>query len=306
MRQTLASSDGGTAFPAVPVEFSSIFWCIASSMAGFRGGRPPRPGVPHPGPASSTARPATDKRVSSFHPPTKPVGGEEDHHETASRSIVKHNGLLKKTMTVTVNTYKYHLIAYYSINDENLKTPRVYSLLNNLWIRKDLLSRFASVDFDDTGKKIFDHIGGSQHVHSAHRQNAQIHIAPAHNFYPAQLSPTFSRQNVCVSAQPPPAGTSSTVILPSTTAPYYQQQQPVVCNWEFQDQQHSQRSGHQLPQHQNQQAECAAPPWYVIPQPLATWPWGNELRTAPETQGSYDAPHYWAPQIEAVAHLVEG
>ena len=66
----------------------------------------------------------------------------------------KDSGLLKKTISVTVEGVKYHLVSYYSLQDiTSLRTPREDDQLKHLQIREPLLHQplFKHQKLDDTG-----------------------------------------------------------------------------------------------------------------------------------------------------------
>ena len=146
--------------------------------------RPLRPGEPYLGSASTSVTSTIDKVITrpSFNSLIDQVKEEEIRINTVSRrrfvgSLVdsyefKDKGLLRKTMTVTVNDQTCHLIAYYSIDDAEyrLKTLRDDPRLKSLRIRDALVdqSKFISSNLDDTGDGTFGQIKASQGSHSSY------------------------------------------------------------------------------------------------------------------------------------------
>ena len=133
-----------------------------------------KPGDPYP--SSAVTTPVTDE--SRPFPPESPnpnVKTEGEAEKDANRGLVgslvdsyefKENGLLKKTMTVTVANVQHHLVSYYSLEDakNNLRTPRDDPALKNQRIREALLNqpKFKFPNLDDPGDGSYEGLEGQQ------------------------------------------------------------------------------------------------------------------------------------------------
>ena len=133
-------------------------------------------------PASATSTPVTDE--SRPFPPESPnpsLKTEGEAEKDVNRGLVgslvdsyefKENGLLKKTMTVTVSNVQHHLVSYYSLEDAktNLKTPRDDPILKDLRIRDALLNqpKFKFPNLDDAGDGTYDQMDGPQNQYQAY------------------------------------------------------------------------------------------------------------------------------------------
>lgn len=139
-----------------------------------------KPGEPYP--ASATSTPVTDE-TRPFPPesPNPSVKAEGDPEKDINRGLVgslvdsyefKENGLLKKTMTVTVNTVQHHLVSYYSLEDakNGLRTPRDDPNLRDLRIRELLLNqpKFKFPNLDDAGDGSYDQLEGQPNSYPAY------------------------------------------------------------------------------------------------------------------------------------------
>ena len=89
----------------------------------------------------------------------------------------KENGLLKKTITVTVGNRQYRLVSYYSLEDakHNLRTPKDDPRLKDITISQELLkqTKFKFPNLDDAGDGAFEsqyqhQYGGYYHPGGAH------------------------------------------------------------------------------------------------------------------------------------------
>ncbi len=138
-----------------------------------RSQRPVKPGEPYAAPSKSGI--TEDFSLSGGSPTTPAIKSEESVDKDADRFLVgslvdsyefKEGGLLKKTMTVTVNGVQHHLVSYYSLEDAkyNLSTPRDDSQLKDLPLRDELLNqpKFKVQNFDDAGDGTFDQVDGQQ------------------------------------------------------------------------------------------------------------------------------------------------
>ena len=133
-----------------------------------RSQRPPGPYASNSRP--NTSPPAADENRAIFPPDSPTESSKEESPEVdANRGLVgslvdsyefKENGLLKKTMTVTVNNVMHHLVSYYSLEDAKfkLKTPRDDPRLKDLPIRDALMNqhKFKFPNYDDAGDGNFD------------------------------------------------------------------------------------------------------------------------------------------------------
>ncbi|MCJ1455362.1 hypothetical protein MMC28_005717 [Mycoblastus sanguinarius] len=257
-----------------------------------------KPGEPYP--ISSNSTPTTDE--SRPFPPGSPnMKTEETPEKDANRGLVgslvdsyefKENGLLKKTMTVTVHNVQHHLVSYYSLEDAkyNLKTPRDDPRLKDLPIRDDLVNqpKFKFPNLDDAGDGTYDQMEGSQASYPAFYPNydparmySPNHGLPAHQV----SSPLGFHPGAYAPSHPPSAGSSYASIAPTTSAyapiasassqypqhqppnqqhPYqHQSQQQAVSQYQGQPQQHSQYQSQQFAvQHHQSQVQQLQHPSY--------------------------------------------
>ncbi|KAI4113713.1 MAG: hypothetical protein LQ345_005367 [Seirophora villosa] len=126
-----------------------------------------RPGEPYPTPASSTT--TKDEYSASFSPESPGMNPDEGADKDGDRGLVgslvdsyefKDQGLLKKTMTVTIKGVQHHLVSYYSLEDakHNLRTPREDDQIKGLTLRPELLQqpKFKFQNLDDAGDGTYE------------------------------------------------------------------------------------------------------------------------------------------------------
>lgn len=171
-----------------------------------RGGRLPIVNEPNPSSASISR---TDKNASRSFPDLLGVQikGKDSRVRTSNRGLVgslvdsydfKENGLLKRTIIVTIDNKPCHMVAYYSINDAeyHLQKPRDDPRLRDLWIRESLLiQRRFSFGLDDIGEGTSRVVGTSHSLHPDDGHTFYRHLltqlAPPYSAYKAQYSPPF-------------------------------------------------------------------------------------------------------------------
>ncbi|KAK3169578.1 hypothetical protein OEA41_008962 [Lepraria neglecta] len=205
-----------------------------------RSQRPLKPGDPYPTSANST--PTTDEArpFPPESPNTSSIKAEESPDKDANRGLVgslvdsyefKENGLLKKTMTVTVHNVQHHLVSYYSLDDAkyNLKTPREDLLLKEIPIREALLNqpKFKFPNLDDAGDGTYEQMEGSQNPYPTYYQNgydpSRMYSSPNAGIQAPQVSsPMGSYHGVYAPAGPPPSSGSGYASIAPTTANYVQ------------------------------------------------------------------------------------
>ena len=216
-----------------------------------RSQRPPqRPGDPYTSPAGDTS-PIIEENRAIYSPdsPTesskKDDGSDKDTNRGLVGSLVdsyefKDNGLLKKTMTVTVNNVQHHLVSYYNLEDAKfkLKTPREDPKLKDLTIRESLLHqpKFKFPNLDDAGDGSFEgpegsanpygayyHPGYDPRVYGGHPgysvQNSQYAYHPAYQAPPSHYPPAGSSYG-----QVPPASSAYSQLPPAAHYPQHQPQ----------------------------------------------------------------------------------
>lgn len=200
-----------------------------------RSQRPLKPGDPYPT-SSPSSTPTTDE--SRPFPPESPNPNAkvEDPDKDANRGLVgslvdsyefKDNGLLKKTMTVTVQNVQHHLVSYYSLDDakNNLSTPREDPALRDLQIRDSLLNqaKFKFPNLDDAGDGTYEQPEGLVAQYPTYYQNG--HDAPrvyAPNpaiHHPPQVSASMGPYpGAYAPSHPPSTGHSYAAIAPTTSS----------------------------------------------------------------------------------------
>ncbi|MCJ1276950.1 hypothetical protein MMC21_004758 [Puttea exsequens] len=204
-----------------------------------RSQRPPKPGDPYPT-SSPSGTPTTDEHR-TFPPPESPnanIKSEEALDKDANRGLVgslvdsyefKENGLLKKTMTVTVQNVQHHLVSYYSLEDAkyNLKTPRDDTHLRSLQIRPALLNqpKFKFPNLDDAGDGAYESMDPSQHGYPGgyypNGYDAPRMYAPNPNIHHPQVSSPMGpyHPGAYAPSNPPPT-TQAFAPIASTTSSY--------------------------------------------------------------------------------------
>ena len=249
-----------------------------------------KPGEPYPAPQPSSK--STDDANYPFSPESPGVKLEENPDKDGDRGLVgslvdsyefKENGLLKKTMTVTINNVQHHLVSYYSLEDAkyHLETPRDDPRLKDLPLRDELLHqpKFKFPNFDDAGDGVFEQLEGTQNPYPfmsngydqmrhfpmpvqghGHQQDGM----PASQFYYPSMPPyaTSSQAPATIlsySSIPPTPSTYVPATPLTITYPTHQPQQ--------QQQQQQQQLQHQVPQHQLQHPPQQQPQQQPQPQP---------------------------------------
>lgn len=233
-----------------------------------------KPGEPYPSSASST--PVTDE--SRPFPPESPNPSiKADEDKDANRGLVgslvdsyefKENGLLKKTMTVTVHNVQHHLVSYYSLEDakHTLRTPRDDPNLKDLTIRSELLTqpKFKFPNLDDAGDGTYDQMDGQQNAYQGYGFSNGYDQRMYRDMQAAQnSSPMGYQAGVYAPSHPPPSTGAGYAPIAPTTSGYV----PTV----------------QYPQHAPQHAPQHPYP-HLNQQP--------QYQSQPPPQAHYQLPHY--------------
>ena len=209
-----------------------------------------RPGDHYPTSASST--PTTDEGR-PFPGPASPNPSQskpdDGHEKDIDRCLIgslvdsyefKDDGLLKKTMTVTVHNVQHHLVSYYSLGDakHSLRTPRDDPRLKDLTIREPLLNqpKFKFPNLDDAGDGSYEQMEGPQNAYSQYypQNGYDPRIYPPNSALQApQVSSPMAFHPAYAPSHPPSTGPGYASIAPSTSnyasiplgpAPYPQHQ----------------------------------------------------------------------------------
>lgn len=189
-----------------------------------------KPGEPYPTSASST--PITDE--SRPFPPESPNPSKADDSEKdVNRGLVgslvdsyefKENGLLKKTMTVTVHNVQHHLVSYYSLDDakNNLRTPRDDPNLKDLHIRAELLSqpKFKFPNLDDAGDGTYDQVDGQQTAYQGYGYSNGYDPRMYRDMHAPQVSSPMAYQTGAYAPSHPPTTSAGYASIAPTTQGY--------------------------------------------------------------------------------------
>ena len=192
-----------------------------------------KPGEPYP--TSATSTPVTDE--SRPFPPESPnpnIKAEEIADKDANRGLVgslvdsyefKENGLLKKTMTVTVNHVQHHLVSYYSLEDakHNLRTPRDDPHLKDLRIRDSLLNqpKFKFPNLDDAGDGTYEQLEGQQNPYQGYGYtNGYDPTRMYPGIQATQVSSPMGYQAGVYAPSHPPSTSSAYASIAPTTSGY--------------------------------------------------------------------------------------
>lgn len=221
-----------------------------------------KPGEPYPSSASST--PATDE--SRPFPPASPnpsSKADETSDKDANRGLVgslvdsyefKENGLLKKTMTVTVHNVQHHLVSYYSLEDakHKLRTPRDDPHLKDLPIRGELLNqpKFKFPNFDDAGDGTYDQVDGQQNTYQGYGFPNGYDPRMYRDMQVPQVSSPMGYQAAAYAPSHPPSSSAGYASIAPTTPGYA----PPV-QYPQHASQHSYPHLNQQPQYQSQPSQ---------------------------------------------------
>ena len=132
-----------------------------------RSQRTHKAGEPYPTP--SPGGHVKSEHSTSFSPESPGLRSDEGTDKDGDRTLVgslidsyefKKDGLLKKTMTVTIKGVQHHLVSYYSLEDakHRLKTPRDDAQIKDLPLRPELVQqqKFKVQNLDDAGDGTFE------------------------------------------------------------------------------------------------------------------------------------------------------
>ncbi|KAL9634662.1 MAG: hypothetical protein Q9164_003960 [Protoblastenia rupestris] len=292
-----------------------------------RSQRPSRPGEPYSTPTSTsntpaTNTPATNTPVIDDHKPFSPESPktpsfkkeEESPDKDANRGLVgslvdsyefKENGLLKKTMTVTVRNVQHHLVSYYSLDDAKykLKTPRDDDRLKDIPISEALLKqpKFKFPNLDDAGDGSFESLDGGQSQYAGYYNpiDQARAYATAHHPYPYSSSISYPHPGAYAPSHPPPAVTGYATMPPTNSlyapmaSPGQYAQQHSHYQQYYQAQAQAQAQSHYHPGYAQHYQTHQTP---VQAQQVHTTPIKQERAT---TQYNYGAAH----QNAAVGHM---
>ena len=194
-----------------------------------------KPGEPYT--ASAIATPTTDE-ARPFPGPESPNLSQNKQDDSsdkdANRGLVgslvdsyefKENGLLKKTMTVTVHNVQHHLVSYYSLEDakHTLRTPRDDPRLKDLPIREALLNqpKFKFPNLDDAGDGSYEQMDGSQNAYAQYYQpngyDARMY-PPNPALQTSQVSSPIGFHPAYAPSHPPSTSPGYASIAPSTSS----------------------------------------------------------------------------------------
>ncbi len=249
-----------------------------------------KPGEPYPAPQPASK--SNEDATYPFSPESPGIKQEENPDKDGDRGLVgslvdsyefKENGLLKKTMTVTINNVQHHLVSYYSLEDAkyHLETPRDDPRLKDLLLREELLHqpKFKFPNFDDAGDGVFEQLEGTQNGYPfmpngydqmrhfpipvqghGHQQDG---MPTSQYYYPTM--PSYATQSQTPSSMLSYSSIPPTPSTYASTAPlaiaypqhHHQPQQPTQQqpqpHPQHQSQQQNLHQSRQQPQQQNQQ-----------------------------------------------------
>ena len=254
-----------------------------------RSQRPVRTGEPYAPPISNGNGNEDGYHLANLSPTTPGLKSEESGDKDADRILVgslvdsyefKEGGLLKKTMTVTVNGIQHHLVSYYSLDDAKytLRTPREDAQLKDIVLRDELTNqpKFKVQNYDDAGDGAFDQADNPQagypylrngiqttglytstaHPHFSQQDQPPSVYYPAYSPYASQVHTPTSMSNVGFASLPATPSTYTPMITSPTAYPQFTHHQSQHQN-QHQVQQHQvqphQVQHHQVQQHQVQQ-----------------------------------------------------
>lgn len=222
-----------------------------------RSQRPVKTGEPYAAPISNgnnhddgysmTNAPTTTPGLKSEDPTDKDVdrvlvGSLVDSYE------FKDGGLLKKTMTVTVNGVQHHLVSYYSLEDAkyNLRTPRDDPQLKDILLRDELVNqpKFKVQNYDDAGDGAFDQVENPQtpypylrgslqtmgsyssptHSHFSQQDQSPTVYYPTYNPYGSHVHIPTSMSNVGFTSMPATPSAYTPIISTPTAYPQFPHQ----------------------------------------------------------------------------------
>lgn len=222
-----------------------------------RSQRPVKSGEPYAAPLSNGH--SHDDGYSMANPPPATPGlkSEDPTDKDVDRVLVgslvdsyefKDGGLLKKTMTVTVNGVQHHLVSYYSLEDAkySLRTPRDDPQLKDILLRDELVNqpKFKVQNYDDAGDGAFDQVDSPQtpypylrgslqtmgsytsptHSHFSQQDQSPSVYYPAYNPYGSHVHTPTSMSNVGFTSMPATPAAYTPIISAPTAYPQFPHQ----------------------------------------------------------------------------------
>ncbi|KAK5069696.1 Global transcription regulator sge1 [Lithohypha guttulata] len=178
--------------------------------------RPSRPGEPYPSPTQRTDYTASSPN-SSFGTERQPTDAERQLIGSLIDSYgFKINGLVKKTMSVTVQGVTHHLVSYYNVEDVmagNLRAPSQTDTLQFIRPRPELTSK----------QSFRSPLEETEDVSELSGQNGYAYrMAPGGYDYGKQSQMYYPQQTYPPMAGPQPPMPQYTSSIPSMTPSYLQ------------------------------------------------------------------------------------
>ena len=271
-----------------------------------RSQRPTRAGEPYAPPIPNGNGNEDGYHLANLSPTTPGLKSEESGDKDADRILVgslvdsyefKDGGLLKKTMTVTVNGVQHHLVSYYSLDDAkfSLRTPREDNQLKDIMLREELTNqpKFKVQNYDDAGDGAFDQVDNPQTAYPYLRGSLQtngLFTAPTHSHFsqqdqpPAVFYPTYAASYAGQAHTPTSMSSVGFASLPATPSSYTPMLTSPTGYSQF---------AHQQSQHPNQHHQVQPQPQ---PQPQRRT--SNHTYIKPEPQPSYHSQIQQQPQYQ--------
>ncbi|KAI4215109.1 MAG: hypothetical protein LQ351_002424 [Letrouitia transgressa] len=282
-----------------------------------RSQRVQKPGDPYPTPTPSTS--TNDDYTSPFSPESPGLKSDEGLDKDGDRGLVgslvdsyefKEKGLLKKTMTVTINNVQHHLVSYYSLEDakHNLKTPRDDPRLKDLPLRPELLHqpKFKFSNFDDAGDGAFEQFDPPQHgfTYLPNGYDQLRHFSASNQGHPhrAESSQQYYYPGVSQYMAPAPNSAISYASIPPNTTTFaptaslstsFTSQQAPGLHGQYPQHQHQTQNTQNQAQHAHYQMQASAPSQLSSPTHQVQPPNSQQYpvhATLPKPNGMFDSP----------------
>ena len=293
-----------------------------------RSQRPMKTGEPYATPISNGNGNEDGYGLANLSPVAPGLKSEESGDKDADRILVgslvdsyefKDGGLLKKTMTVTVNGVQHHLVSYYNLDDAKyrLRTPRDDNQLKDIMLREELTNqpKFKVQNFDDAGDGAFDQVETPQTTYPFLRNGLQttgLYSAPTHShfsqqdqspsvYYPAytpyasQVHSPTAISSVGYASLPATPSTYTPIITSPTAYPQFPQHHQ--SQHQNQHQIQPQQNQHQIQQQPQRRTSSQA---YVKPEPQSQY--HSQIQQQPQYQASSQYPPLSHHEHKPMAH----
>ena len=258
--------------------------------------------------------------MSNLSPTTPGLKSEESGDKDADRILVgslvdsyefKDGGLLKKTMTVSVNGVQHHLVSYYSLEDAkyNLRTPREDNQLKDILLREELTNqpKFKVQNYDDAGDGAFDQADSPQtsypYLRTTSLQTTGLFSPTTHSHFSQQdQSPSVYYPAYAPYATPTSISNVGYASLPATPSTYTPLLNSPTAYPQFPHHHHSQHQNHHQNQHQIQPQPQRRTSSHAFVKPEPQSQYHSQIQQQPQYQASSQYPQLSHHEHKSITH----